>query len=452
MESSSKQKNFKQSLESSQPTEQADNQNQAAGMTKVSTDEKSPTKIKVSGGKKKIIIGVVAALFIIVPLVFIFLWQLRSVTETVEKVKVVVSVPLNVSSGTDIVNSITLAFEEANYMVGDVEVELLPLDDGDESGAWKEDLEEENAELAVADESVVAYIGTYNSGAAKVSMPILNRAGIVQVSPGNTWPGLTKEGFLPGEPGKFYPTGVRHYVRVVTTDDFQGPAGAIWAQELGFNSVYIVDDGEVYGKGIADLFRARAEDLEMTIVKHKTIDKTSIDFTHEVDDIKRLNPDLVYYGGVTPNGVTYLLSQMRSAGVASAFMGPDGIVESDFILRTGKEDAEGVYATTVGALALDIGTPEAERYYKAYIDRFGEEPGVFGPFGYEAAQVVLAAIERAPNKNRAEILREVKRTIDYEGLFGKWSFNVKGDTTLKLMSGNVVRNGAFEYLKTLRAP
>jgi branched-chain amino acid transport system substrate-binding protein len=402
--------------------------------------------------KKKKIIGAGIVVLIIIILVGAFLWQSKQGGERVREVAVAVSVPLRLSLGRDIMNSITLAFEEAGYKAGDVKVNLIPFDGGDESGAWQEDLEVKNAEQAAANGSVVAYIGTYNSGAAKISMPILNRAGIVQVSPGNTWPGLTKEGFLPGEPGRFYPTGLRHYVRVVTTDDLQGPAGAIWAKELGFNSVYILDDGESYGKGVADLFRTRAQDIGLTVLKQVTIDKKGTDFTHEILDIKQLNPDLIYYGGITPNGITHLLSQARNAGVESAFMGPDGILESDFILRTGVENAEGVYATTVGVLPIDIGTPESAVYYAAYIERFGEEPGVFGAFGYEAAQVVLAGIENAEIKDRAGVLQEIKRTADFEGLFEKWSFDENGDTSLKLMSGNIVHDGKYEYVETLLVP
>lgn len=417
------------------------------------SDEPQVSQVETKPVRRGRLVGaLVAVLVVIIAGVGFFLWQRNARNANHESVKVVVSLPLNLSVGEEIMNSVQLAFEEVSYRAGDVIVDVVPLDDGNEAGAWEADLEGRNAKIAADDDDVVAFIGPYNSGAAKVSMPILNRAGIVQVSPGNTWPGLTKEGFLPGEPGKFYPTGIRHYVRVVTTDDLQGPAGAVWAEELGFRTVYIIDDGEAYGKGIADLFRARAELLGMNVLKQNTIDKISTDFSLEVSDIKRLNPDLVYYGGTTANGGTHLLSQMRAAGIDSAFMGPDAILESDFILRTGRDDAEGVYATTVGALPLTIGTPEARRYHDAYVRRYGEEPGVFGPFGYEAARVVIAAIERASVKNRAEILRETKRTVDFEGLFGEWSFGVKGDTTFKLMSGNVVRDGVFEHVKTLRVP
>jgi len=309
-----------------------------------------------------------------------------------------------------------------------------------------------NAQIAAADPDVMAYIGTYNSGAAKVSMPILNRAGIVQISPGNTWPGLTKVGFAPGEPGIFFPTGVRHYFRVVTTDDRQGPAGALWAHGLGFRSVYIIDDGETYGKGIADLFRGKAEELGFKILGQKTIDKRSTDFRSDILEIERLNPDLVYYGGITPNGITFFVRQMRERGIGSAVMGPDGIVEQDFIDRIGAKDAEGIYATTVGVAVTQIGTQKAEKYREAYVSKYGREPEIFGAFGYESAKVLIRAIAKAGLKDRSAILKAVQETKNFDGLFSQWSFDRNGDTTLTLMSGNVIRDGKFEFVKKLLAP
>ena len=108
----------------------------------------------------------------------------------------------------------------------------------------------------------MVYIGTYNSGAAKISMPILNQAGLLMISPANTWPGLTKPGKGdPGEPEIYRPSGKSNYVRVVPADDLQGPLGADWAKELGVKTVYVLDDNEVYGKGIATLFTRRCQEI-----------------------------------------------------------------------------------------------------------------------------------------------------------------------------------------------
>jgi branched-chain amino acid transport system substrate-binding protein len=360
---------------------------------------------------------------------------------------VIVSVPMSLSTSVAEVNSITLAFEEHGYKAGDIPVKLLVLDDGDAEGAWTEEKERANAEAAAADLSVIAYLGPDNSGAAKVSLPILNRAGIAQVSNAATWPGLTKSGYLPGEPSKFYPSGARHFFRVVTTDDNQGPAAAKWARQLGFGRVYVVDDGEAYGAGIAALFAARAKQLGIEVVGTASLQKDTASFATEIDEIRKGKADLVYYGGITPNGGPELLKEMRAAQITAVFMGPDGIFEDDFIKRAG-EAAEGVLVTTVGAPIENIKIPAALHFREAYKARYNEEPDVWSAFSYEAANVLLAAIAESGG-TRYGVLSNVRATKNFQGLFGEWGFDENGDTTLTLMSGNVVRDGEFQFTDVL---
>ena len=123
-------------------------------------------------------------------------------------------------------------------------------------------IEIENANKAAADPSVIAYLGPFASGAAEVSLPVLNQAGpLIMISPSNTVPGLTKPGYGPDEPDVYYPSGVRNYVRVVTADDVQGNADANFMYtQLGVKTVYILDDGEQgYGVGVANRFAATAD-------------------------------------------------------------------------------------------------------------------------------------------------------------------------------------------------
>ncbi len=371
-------------------------------------------------------------------------------------VGVYLSVPMQLSTGKEIANGATLAFEERGYKAGTADVQLLVNDDGDETGNWTTEKEDGIARSAAANPKVVAYLGTFNSGAAKVSMPILNEAGIVQVSPGNTWPGLTKPGFLPGEPGIFYPTGVRHYFRVSPTDDLQGPAGALWAKNLGFKTVFIIDDNDVYGKGIADLFQDSAKVLGLSVLDHMHFDPMAANQQELIDaavtKALALKPDVIYYGGTTPNGAPEFIAKLRQASSTAAFMGPDGILEQDFIDRTGNDYAEGVYATTVGAPPLAVDTPRARAFSEAYQKRFSTQAGVFAAFGYEGAEIILDAIQRAPEKTRAAVLQEVRATKNIAGLFGPRAFDQNGDTTLTLLSGNVVHGGRFEFVTKLLVP
>src|SRR5436190_6813570 len=142
-----------------------------------------------------------------------------------------------------IVYGITMAFEEANWKSGSFTIKYEDLDDATAAaGQWTAEKEAANADQAIKDPDVMAYIGTYNSGAAKVSMPKLNQAGILMISPANTWPGLTKAGKGdPGEPEKYRPSKKINYTRVVPADDIQGVVSADWAKKLGLTKVFLLD-------------------------------------------------------------------------------------------------------------------------------------------------------------------------------------------------------------------
>src|SRR5262249_5692865 len=146
-------------------------------------------------------------------------------------------------------------------------------------GQWDPAVESQNAEKAIRDPDVMGYIGTYNSGASKISMPILNNASLVMVSPANTYPGLTKPGLgEPQEPKVYQPTGKLNFFRVVPADDIQGAFGAEWAKELGAKKVFVLHDREVYGQGIATFFKSNAEKLGLTVLGFEGIDNRASNY------------------------------------------------------------------------------------------------------------------------------------------------------------------------------
>src|SRR5262245_9765739 len=182
-----------------------------------------------------------------------------------------------------VVNAIKMRFEEDNYQVcgGQFKIDYQDLDDATAAkGSWDDATETANANKAVSDPDAMTYLGTFNSGAAKLSIPILNQANMVMISPANTYTGLTKPGKgQAGEPDKYYPSGKRNYTRVVTADDVQGDAAAKWAQKLGVTSVYILDDQQVYGKGVADVFEKTAKAIGLQVLGHEGIDGKAQHYT-----------------------------------------------------------------------------------------------------------------------------------------------------------------------------
>jgi branched-chain amino acid transport system substrate-binding protein len=350
--------------------------------------------------------------------------------------------------GGSIVKGIQLAFDQIESRIGSTEIKLVILDDGDENGQWQADVERNNVDLAVSDGTALAYLGPMNSGAAQVSLPISNQAGLAQISPSTTWPGLTKSGFAQGQPGIFYPTGRRTFFRTCGTDDVQGPAAAQWAGELGFHTFYVLDDGEAYGAGIAALFSQRAVQLGLTELGRQTIDKKSTDFRTVLAAVKRARPDVVYFGGTVANGAALLVQQMRALGIEAAFMGPDAILDTTLIDIAGPA-AEGVYATFVGVPPDQTETDLGRKFVAAYREKYNEPPEAYAQLGFDAAQTLIAALQQAPTLDRAGVLTALSTPREYQGTTGAFAFDAHGDTTLQLVSGNIVRDGAFQFAKRL---
>ena len=195
-----------------------------------------------------------------------------------KKLKIVSSLPQTGSANaqtTSIVNGIKMAIEERSAMVDGFKIEFEAMDDASpQKGNWDGQIESANAKRAIADPTVVGYIGTYNSGAAKISMPLLNKAGLVMVSPGNTAAGLTKPGLgEPNEPAVYRPSGKVSYFRVVPADDIQGAVACEFCRnDLKAKKVFILHDRELYGKGIADVFKKTAEATGVEVVGFEGID------------------------------------------------------------------------------------------------------------------------------------------------------------------------------------
>ncbi|MBX6343273.1 MAG: branched-chain amino acid ABC transporter substrate-binding protein, partial [Thermomicrobiaceae bacterium] len=320
--------------------------------------------------------------------------------------KIVSSWPLtgaNEKVGTDSVKGVQMAIEDHGGAAGGYKIVYEPLDDATAAkGQWDAGKESENANKALSDPDVMVYLGTYNSGAAKISIPILNKANLVMISAANTYPGLTKK--IPGlveanEPEVYYPTGVRNYCRVVPSDEIQGSVAASFAQSIGAKRVYVLDDTQLYGHGIAVVFAETAKKLGMEVVGQEGIDTRASDYRALMNKIKGTNPDLVYFGGITENNAGKLVQDMRAAGMSkTVFMGPDGIYNTGFIQAAGQA-AEGTYATFGGVPPAQL-TGKGADWYKRFKQKYNEEPEAYAVYAYEAAAVALAAIDKVGQKDR----------------------------------------------------
>jgi branched-chain amino acid transport system substrate-binding protein len=372
-----------------------------------------------------------------------------------EKIVIVSSLPRigpSKAQTDTIANAIKQRLEEDQNQAcgGTFSIEYRDWDDATADGQSDPATEASNAKKAAADADVMIYIGTWNSGVAKTSIPILNAIDLVMISPANTYPGLTTSvGAEPGEPDKYYPSGKRNYTRVVPNDNMQGAAGATWAKELGAKAVFILDDTQRYGKNIADMFEAKAKEIGMQIVGREGIDGQAADYRALAAKILDLNPDLVYFGGFPEQNVGQLWKDIRGTGYKGKLMGPDSIKVEGFLKTTGADVAEGTYVTSSG-VAFEQLTGKGADWYKNYKAKFNAEPESYAIYGYETANVALAAIKQVCEKNRARIRDAVFATRDFDGALGKWSFDQNGDTTFLGMSGYQVKSGKFEFVQAIK--
>ena len=368
--------------------------------------------------------------------------------------KIVSDLPMqgaNRAQTTTMVNAIRLALEQRDGKAGNVKIEYEVLDDSTaQAGQWDAAKCAENAQQAAQDEEIIGWIGPFNSGCAAVEIPILNEAGLGMISPANTYIGLTKPGGEPDEPEKYYPTGERNYARVIVADDKQGKAGVALMADEGFESVYILDDKETYGKGLADQFQQAAEDQGVEVLGREGIDGSASNYRSLMNKIAQANPDAIYFGGIIENNAAQLIKDKVGAGMSNeevAFIGPDGIFVDELISQAG-DAAEGIYVTFGGLPESEL-SPEGQEFVRTFEQKYDEEVQPYTAYAYEAANVMLDAIERASEEagggvpEREAVVEQIFATENYKGVLGTWSFDEDGDTTLTELSVQRVENGKF---------
>jgi len=292
----------------------------------------------------------------------------------------------------------------------------------------------------VSDAAVVAVVGPFNSSVAKVQIPISNEAGLLQCSPANTNESLTKPEFGALEIRKAFPDRI-NYVRVATTDDVQGPAVAQFGvQSLGLKKVFIIDDTETYGKGLADNFAKEWEKLGGTVVGREGAPKGTTDYVPILTKAKSLSPDSFFYGGVTATGGGLVRKQMPQAGLGDIpYMGGDGI-------QDGNGSVDGSFINIAGPAAKDSYSsvaaiaeiPDAAAFADKYKAKYGVAPGSYSANGYACAQIVIDAIKTAsaagdPSREAVRAAG-VDTATTFQTVLGPVQWDKNGDTSQKIIS------------------
>jgi branched-chain amino acid transport system substrate-binding protein len=343
-----------------------------------------------------------------------------------------------------IINGIKLAVKEAGGAAGGYKIDIpssVVFDDA-KDGVHDPQTGAQNMGNIVTQENVVAVIGPLNSSVAKVQIPISNEAGLLQCSPANTNEGLTKPEFGALDIRKANPTKI-NYVRVVTTDDNQGPAAAKFIlEELKKTKVYIIDSTDTFGKGIADNFEKYLKANGGTSVARDGAPKGTGDYSSLMTAAAAKGPEAIYFGGVTADGGARILKAAVAAGLGDIpFIGPDGIYDGssatpDSFLNLAGADAKNSYAT-----AAAVGDfPGRAEFAARFKTEYGVDPTGYSATGYACAQVVIDALNRAAPATDMKGLRESVRVagVDaahkYTSVIGEFTFDANGDTSQKIIS------------------
>ena len=355
--------------------------------------------------------------------------------------------------------AIRLLLKKVNNKAGTYNVDLKEYDNSTAAkGAWDDATCTANANAHVTNKAEVAIMGTYNSGCAKLEVPILNQdpsGPMLMISHANTNPGLTKA-WDPGEPDKYYPTKVRNYGRIIATDDFQGKAGAQFAaQELKVKNCYVLNDAQTYGQGVAKAFVDAAPGVGINVIANDAWDSKQTNYTALFEKVKSKHPDCVYLGGINDNnGQQLVKDKVKVLGPndgAVKLITPDGFTGYPELRKM--PEAQGMYISFAGIPAGELvkqggfgGT-----FVTDFKTEYGHDPASFySIYGAAAMQVILASVAKSDGTRKSiteAAFSGITIPADQSILGKEFGIDATGDVTVKDMSFNLMKDNNEQFLK-----
>jgi branched-chain amino acid transport system substrate-binding protein len=334
-------------------------------------------------------------------------------------------------------DAIRAELKSRNFEAGDYKIGFQACDDATaQAGKWDSGKCSQNANAYAANDKVIGVIGTFNSGCAAIIIPVLNQApdgGIAMISPANTYPCLTVN--LPGgcdatEPDKYYPSGDRNYARVAPADDYQGAAVAEFMKEQGVTKLYVLNDKEAYGLGVATTTRKAAEHLGIEVVGFEAWDPKAASYESLFKKVQSSGADAVFLGGlIDENGAQVIKDKVAVLGPNDGDVGlyaPDGFTTQATIDEAGTA-AAGMFLSVAGVPIDEFKGPALD-----FIDGLQSGPlsgkaiDPYAIYGGQAAQVFLDAIA-ASDGSRSDVISKLFASDVQDGLLGSFTFSEDGD-------------------------
>jgi branched-chain amino acid transport system substrate-binding protein len=357
---------------------------------------------------------------------------------------------------TQMTRAVQFVLKAHNWKAGKYSLAYQSCDDATaQAGKWDSGKCSANANAYAQNSSVVGVIGTFNSGCAEIIVPVLNRASngpIAMVSPANTYVGLTHPGpgTAAGEPGKYYPTGKRNYVRVVAADDYQGAADALLAQSLKVKKVFILNDKEAYGQGVATNFKNAAVKLGIKVAGFTAWDGKASSYEALAVKIKASGAQGVFLGGLICENGGKLIKDIAAGAPGVKILAPDGFTPISATVQGAGTAAEGMTVSVAG-----LPNASLKGAGKAFVAAFSKAdhraPDPYSVYAAQAAEVLIQAITQS-NGSRADVTKQLFK-VDLKGsILGNVSFNANGDVTANPVTIYKVKSGKVTTLKVIVPP
>ena len=322
--------------------------------------------------------------------------------------------------GLSIVHGTELAVDLKNQNGGidGKKIKLITVDDGGLAGegTWRA--------KSLVSEMVLGVIGHLNSDISIPASEIYASAMIPEITPGSTNPFFTER-----EPVKGY------VFRTIGRDDEQGKIAAHFVHDKGFKKIAVFYNNRGYGTSLASEFVKEINTLNNSdIIFYASYKVDSKDYSKEIKILKEKLPDLIYFVGEYGDAARFL-KQFRSIGLKTPFLGSEGVFDQEFI-RSGKTASEGAWIVSLPPVT-------DQNFIETYKKKFGMELGSYSANSFDAANILISAIEKVKENNSSKIAKAISETKDFPGLTGKISFDPKGDLTNPGFSIYQVKSGMF---------
>lgn len=372
------------------------------------------------------------------------------------------SVPLDGASsvsGRAVLDGVELALDGVRGRIGRYRIVLRELNDATvQRGAWDPGQTTLNVRQAVTNRTTIGYIGEFNSGASAVSIPLLNRSGIPQISPSATAVGLTDGGeeASPGEPQKYYPTGVRTFARVVPNDSVQAAVQVALQKQEGCTKTYVLDDGEVDGRDAAESFEVAAKAARLNVVGSQEFQAKANDYRSLAQSLVPTGVDCVLVSAITEADAALVVKQVAAALPHAMIFGSAGLAESTFT-----EPALGGIPVavdprvliTVATLDPHAYPPDGRRFFALYARRYGRSQP-YAIYGYAAMNLMLDAIARATDHGskpaaRSKVAAAIFATHNRPSALGQYSIDRQGDTSVSRYGVYRIQAGRLRFWKAM---